>query len=149
MTPRTMRQLRQFHLWFGMIFAPAILFFAFSGALQTFDFQETVDGVAPPKWIAVIAAIHKKQDFPKPRKPRPEGAVPAAAATPAEKSAPARPAPAHSPWPLKVFVGLMSIGLMASTLLGITIALSNRTSRRRSLLLLTLGTLLPISMLFV
>ncbi|MBX9730859.1 MAG: hypothetical protein K2X59_05980 [Sphingomonas sp.] len=136
-------------MWFGMIFAPAILFFAFSGALQTFDFQETVDGVAPPKWIAVIAAIHKKQDFPKPRKPRAEAAAPVTAAAPAAKSAAPRPTPTHSSWPLKVFVGVMSVGLMTSTLLGIAIALSNRTSRRRSLLLLTLGTVLPIAMLFV
>ena len=69
MHPRILRRVRQFHLWLGMLFAPAILFFAFTGALQTFDFHETEDGIAPPKWIATIAAIHKKQDFPKPRKP--------------------------------------------------------------------------------
>ncbi|OYY73120.1 hypothetical protein [Sphingomonas sp. 28-63-12] len=150
MNARTMRQLRQIHLWFGMLFAPAILFFAFSGMLQTFDFQETVKGVAPPRWIAVIAGIHKKQDFPKPRKPRPEGAAATpAAGKPDSPASAVAPAPAHSPWPLKVFVGLMSIGLMLSTLLGITIAVTNRTSRRLSVILLATGAVLPVAMLFV
>ncbi len=146
MNARTMRQLRQLHLWMGMFFAPAILFFAFSGALQTFDFQETVNGVSPPKWIAVIAAIHKKQDFPKARKPRPSAAAPASGGAKLDEG---RPAPAHSPWPLKVFVGIMSIGLMLSTLLGIAIAVSNRSSQRRAVVLLVLGMTLPIVMLLV
>ncbi len=146
MHPRTLRRIRQFHLWCGMLFAPAILFFAFSGALQTFDFHETEAGIAPPKWIATIAGIHKKQDFPKPRKPRP------AASPEAGKSAAAAVAPAastHSPWPLKVFVGFMSIGLMASTILGITIALTNRQTRRPSQIMLGIGTILPILMLLI
>lgn len=146
MNARTMRQLRQLHLWMGMLFAPTILFFAFSGALQTFDFQETVNGVSPPKWIAVIAAIHKKQDFPKARKPRTDAPTPPAGARKPEVN---RPVPAHSPWPLKIFVGFMSIGLMLSTLLGIAIAVSNRSHQRLAVMLVLLGTILPIGMLLV
>ncbi len=150
MHPRILRRLRQFHLWLGMLFAPAILFFAFSGALQTFDFHETEDGISPPKWIATIAAIHKKQDFPKPRKPKP----PEAARAMADKATGAAPAPApagpkHSPWPLKIFVGFMSIGLMFSTILGMTIALNNRQTRRTSQIMLGAGTILPILMLLI
>lgn len=148
MHPRTLRSLRQFHLWCGMLFAPAILFFAFSGALQTFDFHETENGVAPPKWIATIASIHKKQDFPKPRKPRPPAAAGAADGKPAP-SAPTPATPTHSPWPLKVFFGFMSIGLMVSTMLGIVIALNNKQVRRTAQIMLALGTVLPILMLLI
>lgn len=150
MHPRILRRVRQFHLWLGMLFAPAILFFAFTGALQTFDFHETEDGIAPPKWIATIAAIHKKQDFPKPRKPRPpEPAGAAASAAPAPGSSAGPAAPKHSPWPLKIFVGFMSIGLIFSTILGITIALNNRLTRRTSQIMLGAGTVLPILMLLI
>ena len=142
MPPKTLRQLRQFHLWFGMLIAPAVLFFAFSGMLQTFDFHETQGGVAPPKWIAVIAQLHKKQAMPRPRPPRAEGEAPKA-----PKDGAARPAPPKSPLPLKVFVGIMSIGLMLSTFLGIAIAMSLRASRRTSILMLVLGTVLPIALL--
>ncbi len=146
MNARMMRQLRQIHLWLGMFFAPAILFFAFSGMLQTFDFHEPEGGVAPPKWIAVIAAIHKKQDLPKPRKAKPQAS---ATASTAAKPGTSGRAQTHSPWPLKVFVGFMSIGLMLSTLLGITIAVTNRTSSRRSLALLAAGTVVPVLMLIL
>ncbi len=150
MHPRILRRLRQLHLWLGMLFAPAILFFAATGALQTFDFHETEDGIAPPKWIATIAAIHKKQDFPKPRKPKPPEVVGAAAsAAPAPDPSAAPAAPKHSPWPLKIFVGFMSIGLMFSTILGITIALNNRLTRRTSQIMLGAGTVLPILMLLI
>lgn len=150
MHPRILRRLRQFHLWLGMLFAPAILFFAATGALQTFDFHETEDGIAPPKWIATIAAIHKKQDFPKPRKPTP----PETAGATANKAgiaapAPVSAAPKHSPWPLKIFVGFMSIGLMFSTVLGMTIALNNRQTRRTSQIMLGTGTVLPVLMLLI
>lgn len=150
MHPRILRRLRQFHLWLGMLFAPAILFFAFTGALQTFDFHETEDGIAPPKWIAAIATIHKKQDFPKPRKPKPPETV-GATANEATVAAPA-PVPAgfkHSPWPLKIFVGFMSIGLMFSTILGMTIAFNNRQARRTSQIMFGAGTILPILMLLI
>lgn len=140
MTARTMRTLRQLHLYLGMLFAPAILFFAFSGMLQTFDFHEPVNH--PPQWIKLIAQIHKKQDFPKPRPPRP-----AARRAPGGEAAAPAVAPAHSPFPLKVFTGLMSIGLMLSTVLGIWIALSMRASRAIAVVMLIVGTALPIALL--
>lgn len=139
----TMRQMRQFHRYLGLFFTPAIIFFAFSGMLQTFDFHEPKGGAAPPRWIAVIAGIHKKQDFPKPRRPRPPAP---AEARPA--GAPAA-APRHDPFALKVFTGLMSIGLILSSLIGMLIALNARATRRSAIIMLALGTLLPILLLLV
>ena len=39
MTPRTLQKLRRYHFYVGVFFAPAIFFFALSGALQTFVIQ--------------------------------------------------------------------------------------------------------------
>jgi len=137
----TMRQIRQFHRYLGLFFTPAILFFAFSGMLQTFDFHEPQQGAAPPRWIAIIARIHKKQDLPKPRPPR------AARAGKSGESKVPPPAATHSAFPLKVFVGLMSIGLILSSLLGSLIALNTRNTRRGAVVMLAIGTLLPIILL--
>jgi hypothetical protein len=48
-----------------------------------------------------------------------------------------------------VFVGLMGIGLIASSLLGVAIALSIWSMRRVSLVMLALGTLLPMALLLI
>jgi hypothetical protein len=72
---------RYTHLYLGVFIAPALLFFAFTGALQTFSFHETTRGRSykPPAWIATLAQIHKKQTMTVPvRKlrspdPQPEG----------------------------------------------------------------------------
>ncbi len=52
------------HLYFGVFITPAILFFALTGALQTFGLHETNrdhPNYKPAHWIAVLAQIHKKQ----------------------------------------------------------------------------------------
>ena len=75
-----MRRLRQIHHWLGAFFAPAILFFTVTGALQTFSLHESKGGgdYKPPKWIVVAASIHKDQPLPHPR-PHREKPKPAAA----------------------------------------------------------------------
>src|SRR5277367_7133766 len=51
------------HLYIGVFIAPALLFFAFTGALQTFSLHETTRGSSykPPAWAVTLAQIHKKQ----------------------------------------------------------------------------------------
>ena len=58
-----LRYTRLVHLYLGVFTAPALIFFAFTGALQTFSLHETTRGSAyvPPKWAMVLAQIHKKQ----------------------------------------------------------------------------------------
>jgi hypothetical protein len=62
-TARILRVLRKVHLYVGVFIAPALLFFAFTGALQTFSLHETTQGSSykPAHWIMVLAQIHKKQ----------------------------------------------------------------------------------------
>jgi hypothetical protein len=67
--------LRKVHLYLGIFTTPA-LFFAITGALQTFNMHETTQGsnYKPPAWIASLAQLHKKQTTAvPPRKARPAG----------------------------------------------------------------------------
>jgi hypothetical protein len=68
--------LRKVHLYLGIFTTPALLFFAITGALQTFNMHETTQGsnYKPPAWIASLAQLHKKQTTAvPPRKARPAG----------------------------------------------------------------------------
>src|ERR1700712_3194220 len=58
-----LRIIRLIHLYLGIFSAPALLFFAFTGALQTFSLHETTRGSSykPPAWAVMLAQIHKKQ----------------------------------------------------------------------------------------
>lgn len=139
MKAQTQRRVRQFHLYLGVFFAPAILLFAISGSLQTFRLQEAGGwGGTPPQWIVWAASVHKDQMLPRPKPPRPEGAR-----RPDKPRAEISP----SPFPLKVFAGLLGIGLALSALLGIVVALNNRATRRVSVLMLVAGTVLPLALL--
>ncbi|MDP9057790.1 MAG: hypothetical protein M3N34_10790 [Pseudomonadota bacterium] len=155
MKPQTSRQLRKLHQYVGLFFTPAILFFAFSGALQTLGLHEN-HGAGPPApvWIQWMASVHKDQRLLHPVPD--EGAA-------ADKGAPGQPqhderADHHraehgdkgpSPLPMKAFVILLSLGLIASSLLGVTIALTNRTFRKTGIITLALGTLVPVALLYL
>jgi hypothetical protein len=54
---------RSVHLYLGVFLSPALLFFAFTGALQTFSLHETTAGSSyqPPAWAVTLAQLHKKQ----------------------------------------------------------------------------------------
>jgi hypothetical protein len=70
---------RKLHLYIGLFISPALLFFAFTGALQSVNLHESTQGSSykPPAWLAAMAHMHKKQTTVVPvRRPRPaEGAV--------------------------------------------------------------------------
>lgn len=150
MRPNTLRALRRYHSYLGLFFAPMILLFAVSGALQTFRLQEARGyGGPPPGWIVWLASVHKDQAPPRePRAERPRAGAPSLAAEKRERRAMAG-AKRPSPLPLKIFVALLSIALAGSTVLGVMIALSNRSARRVSLALLALGTVVPIVLLWI
>ena len=66
--------LRKVHLYIGIFVTPALIFFAFTGAMQTFSLHETTQGsnYKPPAWITALAQLHKKQTtLVPPRRPRP------------------------------------------------------------------------------
>ena len=158
MKAQTQRKLRQFHHYVGVFFAPAILFFALSGAVQTFRLSEEKGwGGPPPGAFVWMASVHKDQTLPheKAGKPAPKPAAKAEAVQPADDHGDEHADDHHqasrgpSPLPLKIFVLLLAVGLIISTSLGITIALTNRAMRRTSILLLAAGTVLPLLLLVV
>jgi hypothetical protein len=159
LTAQTMRRIRQFHFYLGVFFAPLIILFALSGALQTFRLQEEKGwGSEPPAWIDTIATIHidsKLPAVPAPEAapaPAPEAApanAPAAATPPvAETAKPAKPKkPKVFKLPMQIFAVATAVGLLLSAFLGIAIALNNRTTRRLSMIMLLAGTIAPIILL--
>lgn len=147
MKAQTMRQLRRIHHYIGVFFTPAILLFALSGALQTFRLQEEKGyGGTPPTWIVWMASVHKDSATPRDRGAERKEQRPVASV--AERARPiAKPAPASSKpsrLPMQVFVALLSVGLIVSSVLGVMIALNNAATRRVSILMLVIGTALPL-----
>lgn len=151
MKATTQRTLRQYHHYIGVFLAPAILLFAVSGMVQTFRLNEEKGwGGTPPNWMVWIAAFHKDQTPPQPKPAKPK-APPVVADHHDHDATPAAGAPAKppSPLPLKIFVILMGLGLITSTLLGVIIALNNRAMRRVSTIMLFAGTILPLTLFWV
>ena len=148
---------RRLHLYSGVLFAPAILFFALTGLVQVFDLHKSsaASGYRAPELIQRLGALHKDQTFALPHKddaPKKPDRVDAGGAQTAGKSAvksAGKPAigPAHAA--LKVFAALAAVGLAASTLLGLYIAY--RFNRGPWLVtgLLIAGAALPLVMIAI
>jgi hypothetical protein len=155
---RWLKSFRTLHLYFGVFTAPALLFLAFTGALQSVNLHEAArgGGYKPPTWVASIAHMHKKQSFEVPVKRGPPkasaakaGAAQAAGAAPPAKAKPL-PAPGkHNVWPMKIFFVLVSLSLMLSTFTGIYMGWRYTRHRRRYGAVLAAGVVVPaLLMLF-
>jgi hypothetical protein len=132
--------LRKIHLYVGIFITPALLFFSFTGALQTFNLHESTPGSSytPPKWLIALGQLHKKQTTASPaKKSRPTAAPGESAQGPSPDSRPgssgqnpaqsARSVAASTPatsrhLPMKIFFLLVAVGLAISTLTGIYMA---------------------------
>jgi hypothetical protein len=166
--------LRQIHLYLGIFTTPALLFFAITGALQTFSLHEQTRGsdYKPPALLAELGQLHKKQTTIMPVR-RPQNSVAdkapdkgpnhepdhasgrgqdhpqPAAGLPSKGTDPAAQpaAKAKSHLPMKIFFLLVSISLVTSTLTGLY--LSYRYSRGWILMtsLLLAGLVVPILLL--
>jgi hypothetical protein len=151
-----LRYTRLTHLYFGVFITPALIFFAFTGALQTFSLHETTRGSSykPPAWIATLAQVHKKQTTVVPVRKLPP---PEKAAAPADKSqpslsAPAQPAPPvpkQRTLPLKIFFLIVSIGLFTSTVTGLYMSYKYLRNRIMVTAVLIAGIVIPIILPFV
>ncbi|MGZ3241325.1 MAG: hypothetical protein ACXWJK_13630 [Burkholderiaceae bacterium] len=149
-----MKNIRQIHLFLGTFFAPAIIFFAFSGILQLFGLHESKERGGPPPiaWIAELAEIHKNQHLRMEAPPREEADHAHDEHDDHESATHTHPSPPKSAeltWALKAFFLLMAIGLISTALIGIYIALQNPRIRRNAWISLALGTALPLLLLFL
>jgi hypothetical protein len=160
---------RTLHLYLGVFMAPALLFFAVTGGLQTFSLHETTRGSSytPPAWLATAALLHKKQTIVAPmRRPRPpenasttDGPHPSGvpgnasadhAAPNAQSLAPSDHdggRPKKNLLPMKVFFALVALSLVLSTLTGLY--MSYRYSRKPKLVsaVLVAGIVVPLLLL--
>jgi hypothetical protein len=151
-----LKYIRLIHLYLGVFITPALIFFAFTGALQTFSLHETTRGSSykPPAWIVTLGQLHKKQTTVVPVRKLPP---PEKAATPADKSrsdtaSPALPSPAvpkpHT-LPLKLFFLLVSIGLFTSTVTGLYMSYKYIRNRVLVTAVLIAGIVIPIVLPFI
>jgi hypothetical protein len=134
---------RVWHSYSGAFFAPAILFFSITGAFQTFNLHKPLPGYHPPAVLQALASMHKNQNlhvkyvddagFKAGKRDKPD-------------DSPKPPPPLTSvlaQWTLKAFTSLVSVGLAATTMLGLY--MSWQTSRRRAVLLwFVAGAVLPM-----
>jgi hypothetical protein len=97
------------HLYLSAFVAPSLVFFAVTGALQTFRLPDRPD--AAPLMVK-LARVHKDDVFAAkpPRKPAPAGA--------AKRPEAPKPAPNPATEALKWFFTVVSIGIATTTLLG-------------------------------
>ncbi len=161
MTPAAslIRTVRLIHLYIGVFIAPAVLFFAITGALQTFSLHESTRGSSyqPPHWIVTLAQLHKKQTTVLPvRRPPPPGAQamgerpvakpeggPPKGAPPVEQKAP-------NTRLMKLYFLLVSAGLCASTATGIYMAYKFTRNNKNAIFgTLAAGVAVPVLLLFV
>jgi hypothetical protein len=163
MSPKknTLKYSRLLHLYLGVFAAPAIIFFSITGALQTFSLHETTRGSSyqPPRIIAQLAQLHKKQTLVVPEKKPQPSAKPAAdkpvgdksaADKPANPIAPAPRAPEAPPaktknlLPMKFFFLVVSISLLTSTITGIYMAYKYVRNKTIVTATLAAGIIIPI-----
>jgi hypothetical protein len=150
-----LKYIRLIHLYLGVFIAPALLFFAFTGALQTFSLHETTRGSSykPPAWAVTLAQIHKKQTTAVPAKklPQPDKTTdksaadkPAVDKTPSPTPPSGAPTPKHNPLPLKIFFLLVALGLFISTLTGLYMSYKYIRNRVLITTILLAGVVIPI-----
>lgn len=154
-THRRLKPFRTLHLYFGVFTAPALLFFAFTGALQSVNLHEGARGgdYKPPAWIVSIAHMHKKQSFEvAAKRPSPKTSVVNADVALAVDVTRAIAKPPSAPnkrnlWPMKIFFVLVSLSLLLSTFTGIYMGWRYTRDRRRYGATLAAGVLVPAMLL--
>jgi hypothetical protein len=163
---RILKNSRLLHLYLGIFTAPALIFFSITGALQTFSLHETTRGsdYKPPKIIAELSQLHKKQTLVVPAKKAQTPSQPDKPAADkhqadnsgdpgqdkhqADKTTPrpadAPPAKTKNLLPMKIFFLFVSISLLTSTITGLY--MSYRYIRNKMLVTVCLvaGIILPV-----
>jgi len=168
--------IRRWHSWMGVFIAPSVIFFAFTGIIQIFSLHEARGGYHPPALIEGMGSVHKDQVFRvKPPRPAPTPAASPAhdddakagghhddadghadADHAADHAQPAAADHAAKPklapvkvYALKWFFTLVALGLIASTVLGLWMALAYGRDKRVLWFALAAGALLPVLLVVV
>ena len=145
----SIKTIRFVHRYLGLFFAPAIVFFAFTGALQTFGLHEISrnSSYVPPRWIVRIAQLHKKQtaQIPPPKNRARIKNSPDTSTTIAKQKA----GNGSAKLALKCFVFVMSLALMLTTVFGIMMAVRYGGSTRVVWAVIFAGALFPLAIVLM
>lgn len=114
-----MKRIRQLHLYLGCFFAPLLLFYVGTGWYQTFQLDRRKNPAEAETFVRKLVAVHTDQIYP------------------------ATFANSWSPALFKFLVIVMSIALMATTLLGIYLAMRAMKQRWLVWISLILGVVVP------
>jgi hypothetical protein len=132
---------RDLHVYVSVFVAPSLLFFALTGALQTFRIP---DQKTAPAVIQKLARLHKDDVFAvKPPRPRVGDHDKAQAPKPPE----AKPAPKPSTKVMKWFFAAVSVGIATTTLFGLWMALAYSRNKLIVWALLIAGAAAPVLIL--
>jgi hypothetical protein len=130
--------IRQLHVYLSVFIAPSLLFFAGTGALQTFRIP---DQKTAPALLVKLARVHKDDVFA--LKKAPPAKRPGAAT--GEK--PAKPKDKPSTTRLKWFFSLASVAMIVTTLLGLWMAVAYNRNKAMIWLVLIAGAAAPVLIL--
>ena len=122
-----MNRIRQLHLYLGCIFAPLLIFFAVTGAWQTFMLhRDAKDGTyRAPRILHQFSSVHQYQQF-----PIHDGSV-------------------RQSRPFRWFVLTMALGFVLTAILGVVMAFKFTRERRIVWLCLVAGFILPVFLLYI
>jgi hypothetical protein len=126
-----------------------VIFFATTGLLQIYSLHESHPGYTPPALIEKLSAVHKDQRFSMGHKEQPgrerSARPPSAPPRTGEAQHGDKTQTAHAATSLlKAFFASVAIGLIASTTLGVWMALQQIRRRRTYLVLLSIGIFVPV-----
>jgi hypothetical protein len=123
-----MKTLRAVHLYLGCAFAPLLAFYIITGFLQTFDWHESRkdNSYHPPKWAEQAASVHMHQRL------RPE-----------DRSK------AGTRWPMRFVAGAMCVGAFSTVTLGLMLAWQLAKQRKKAMLALAAGTIIPVAVVWL
>jgi hypothetical protein len=141
--------LRRWHAYLGLLIAPSVLFFALTGLIQIFNLHESHGGYHPAVLVEKLSAVHKDQVFEAPREqPAPDHDAAHAAAA-GDQPADEDEKQSVSTYALKWFFTVVSLGLMASTLIGIWMGTTQIRRKGLAWTLLLVGALVPVALLVI
>jgi hypothetical protein len=156
MSATTLRLFRKTHLYFGLFISPALLFFAFTGAVQTLSLHEAAgSSYKPPAVLAELGQLHKKQTTVMPVRKAPEGGQAHDGGRADHAGAPASaPQPTvtlagkqRQHLPMKIFFLVVAVGLLTSTATGIYMSYKYERSKLLVTGALVAGVVVPMVLL--
>ena len=153
-SPAVILWVRKLHLYIGVLFAPAIIFFASTGLLQVYSLHEDHGGYQAPALIMHLASLHKDQTFALNHPPGGNAKAghggPAGTAQQDAGKGGAHKDHQSSPGRalLKAFSAAVSVGLIVLTLLGIYMAYAFGRNQWLVNGLLAAGLVIPLVLIF-